>query len=381
MILSQPDIDLAYSREAVGNWYINKTIHDPLYNQISNLRDKKISVMGGCGQVGSHVVAKLYEFSFSVDNILINDDLRLGRRENLPEPFRDRVDTRTHLEYSQPPPDRPDILIFVGGRSSAPHFQCLTDVTEEIEMWQATLAWCVDEKIRLIFASTSSLCKERPSIETQRVWPGSLYELAKLMMEEMAIQQALAEGLRVQICRFFSVYGVTEQHKQRFGNLYTQILWNALHQQPFEVWTQPGGFAPGEQTRDIIFAPEVCRALLHLLSLPDPDPSLVDISPLIYNIGQGQPVSVQEMIDQISELLPASLQPIIVETPVPETMKNYVVHTWGNPQKLIQSGFQPLFSDHTENLKFIIQALLNQKDWYWALLELIRTRMLSLDAA
>ncbi|RUR81709.1 NAD-dependent epimerase/dehydratase family protein [Chlorogloeopsis fritschii PCC 9212] len=374
--MSKQEIELPYTKEEVGSWYINKNVNDQLIENIQELKNKKISVMGGCGQVGSHVIAKLYEFGFPIDNIYINDDLRLGKRENLPEPLRDRLDTRTHLEYSQNPQHEPDIVIFVGGRSSAPHFQNLNDVMEEIEMWRATVEWCVAKKIRLIFASTSSLCKQRPSVETQRVWPGSLYELAKLMMEEMAIQQALSNDLVVQICRFFSVYGVTEQHKNNFGNLYTQILWYAIKRKPFEVWGQTGYFAPGEQTRDIIFAPEVSRAILHLLTLPAPSPRVDDISSLTYNIGQGKPVSVREMIKQIEELVPSTMKPIILETEVPQYMKNYVIHTWGNPQKLIQSGFQPLFTNHIENLKFIIHALLNENDWYWSIVENIRIKTL-----
>lgn len=363
-------------REDTREWYIQKTVHDPLLKRIQTLKTKTISVMGGCGQVGSHILAKLYEFGFPIENLYINDDLRLGKRENLPEPLRDRVDTRSHLEYARNPAAHPDIIIFVGGRSSAPHFASLQEVIEEVEMWRATLEWCVSQKIRLIFASTSSLCKQLPSLETQRVWPGSLYELAKLMMEEMAIQQALAKDLTVQICRFFSVYGVTEQHKEKFGNLYTQILWHAIEQKPFEIWGQDNRFRPGEQTRDIIFAPEVCRAILHLLTLPEPQPRLDDISALTYNIGQGQPVTVQEMIHQVADLLPPTMQPVVVETSVPSSLQNYVVHTWGNPQKLLDSGFQPLFLDHRENLRFILQALLSDPSWYWSILETSRSKVL-----
>ena len=282
------------------------------------------------------------------------------------------MDTRSHLEFVKALPRAPDILIFVGGRSSAPHFGSLADVMEEIECWRAILEWCAGAGIRLIFASTSSLGKLRPSVETQRAWPGSLYELTKLMMEEMAIQQALCEGLQVQICRFFSVYGVTEQHKGNFGNLYTQILWHAREGVPFELWGQEGVFNPGEQTRDTIFATEVARAILFLLSLPVPKPTLGDVSSLTYNVGQGQPVSVNKMIEQIEALLQA--RPQIVRTEVPTEVKNYVVHTWGDPSRLIQAGFAPVFTDHVANLRFINCALTDM-DWYWSVVEQIRSTL------
>ncbi|MGB7412699.1 MAG: NAD-dependent epimerase/dehydratase family protein [Thermosynechococcaceae cyanobacterium] len=367
---------LPYNGEDLRHWYFTKATQDPLIGNIKPLLTQSICVMGGCGQVGSHLITKLYEFGFPVEQLYINDNLSLGQRQNLPEPLQEKVDVRSHLQYAQNPRCKPDIVIFVGGRSSAPHFQSLADVTDEVETWKAVLEWCVRANVRLIFASTSSLCKTRPSVETQPVWPGSLYELAKLLMENMAIQQALCNDLTVQICRFFSVYGVTEKHKGQVGNLYTQLVWHAIEQQTFDVWGQDGNFEPGTQTRDAIFASEVCRAILHLLTLPKPKPTLDDISDLIYNIGQGQPTSVAKMVEQVSSLLPPTLQPIIQESQVPETLKNYVVHTWGDPQKLLRTGFKPIFDVNEDNLKFIIYALLSQMDWYWSGVEKIRTHNL-----
>ena len=172
------------------SWYVDRSVADPLAGAARGLRDKTICVMGGCGQVGSHVLTKLYELGHAPERLSINDSLSLGRADNLPAPLRQLVDTRTHREFVAAPPPAPDVLIFVGGRSSAPHFRGLGDVLEEIECWKAVLEWCAGNGVRLIFASTSSLAKTRPSVETQRAWPGSLYELTKLMMEEMAIQQA-----------------------------------------------------------------------------------------------------------------------------------------------------------------------------------------------
>ena len=362
--------------EDIRNWYVDKTLKDPHRQEIQSLNTQRICVMGGCGQVGSHLITKLFEYGYPLDHLTINDDLRLGKRDNLPAILRDQVDTRCHREYAFQPNAQPDILIFVGGRSSVPHFHDLSEVLDEVAIWKTILEWCVAENIRLIFASTSSLCKKRPSLEDQRVWPASLYEAAKLMMEDMAIQQALCNNLSVQICRFFSVYGVTEQHKGKYGNLYTQVLWHALEQTPFKLWGRTGQFKPGEQTRDTIFAAEVSRALLYLLTLPHPRPQIDNISELVFNIGQGKPTSIHAMIQQIEVLLPPELQPIIVEAEVPKDIQNYVVHTWGNPHKLLGTDFQPLFTDHPENLKFIAYALSSNMDWYWSVVEYLRHQAL-----
>jgi nucleoside-diphosphate-sugar epimerase len=365
-------IALSYSQTELGDWYIQKTLNDPLRERFLHLHDRRICIMGGCGQVGSHITTKLYEYGFAADQILINDNLCLGKRENLPQALREQVDTRSHRAYAENPPSDVDMVIFVGGKSSATQFGSLDDVMTEIETWKVLLEWCKTQKIRLIFASTSSLCKSRPSLESQLIWPASLYELTKLMMENMAIEQSLGHGLALQICRFFSVYGVTEQHKGDFGNLYTQILWHAIARQPFELWGKAKQFTPGEQTRDIIFAPEVTRAMLYLLTLPVPAPELDDISELTYNIGLGNPVPVRDMIQQVAAILPPELSPIIAETEVPSALPNYVVDTWGDPAKLFSAGFKPIFLDHITNLKFITHSLLSQLEWYWAVVEEIR---------
>ena len=363
--------------QKAADWYRDRVAQDPLNASFQRLRHQTICIMGAAGQVGSHFLAKCYELGFDPAFIDLNDNLSLGTVENLPPSFQHRLDLRSHREYANNPPRHPDTLVFVGGRSSAPHFQSLADVLDEIKTWEEILNWCCQENIRLIFASTSSLCKQRPSIESQMVWPGSLYELCKLMMENMAIQQALEANLQLQICRFFSVYGVTESHKGEFGNLYTQLLWHAIDQTPFELWGQRDRFEPGEQTRDIIFAPDVVRALLHLLTLPAPEPKLDDISDLIFNIGHGEPLTVNAMIEHVKAVLPERLWPILKTSEVPSNLLNYVADTWGNPQKLLRTGYKALFPNNIENLSYIYASLKTDRSDYWKLLETMREQHLA----
>jgi hypothetical protein len=89
-ILSIDPQDLPSSPQKVADWYVQKTLSDPLRETIASLKDKRICILGGCGQVGSHIAAKLYELGFSTDRIVINDDLRLGKLDNLPLVLRNR---------------------------------------------------------------------------------------------------------------------------------------------------------------------------------------------------------------------------------------------------------------------------------------------------
>ena len=51
----------------IRNWYINKTLEDPHRQDIQSLQAHRICVMGGCGQVGSHLITKLYEHGYPMD--------------------------------------------------------------------------------------------------------------------------------------------------------------------------------------------------------------------------------------------------------------------------------------------------------------------------
>lgn len=368
--------DVDNDHDTVLQAFVERSAGDPLRARFDGLKGRTVCILGGCGQVGSHLATKLYELGWPPENLWINDNLSLGRRENLPPPLRDRVDPRPHLEFAQNPGLDADVVVFVGGRSSAPHFKTFADVLDEVSAWRAVVEWCTAAGSRLLLASTSSLCKTRPSVETQPVWAGSYYELTKLMMEEMAITAALLHGLNVRVARLFSVYGVAEQHKGSFGNLYTQLLRHARSGERFELWGQAGRFKPGEQTRDTIFAADVARALLFLLALPAPRPTLGDVSDLVYNVGQGRPVTVLEMIDRVAARV--GRRPVIDEAEVPRGVKNYVVHTWGDPAKLLGAGFIPLFADHVENLS-LIDVAMSDMDAYWHAVDRIRERTLATD--
>ena len=116
------------------------------------------------------------------------------------------------------------------------------------------------------------------------------------------------------------------------------------------------------------------RALLHLLTLSAPIPKLDDISDLIYNIGQGQPITVNEMIEHIKVVVPKPQWPRLKTTEVPASMLNYVENTWGDPSKLVHTGFQPLFPNNIANLRFIYACLRADRSDYWALLKQIRNQ-------
>ena len=64
--------------QTLSKWYINESLKDPLMLQSHALIKKRICIMGACGQMGSHIVTKLYELGLPSSSLMLNDCLSLG---------------------------------------------------------------------------------------------------------------------------------------------------------------------------------------------------------------------------------------------------------------------------------------------------------------
>lgn len=63
--MSRPKLEsFSLSAQDIYNWYVHKTLNDPHRSRIQTLHAQRICVMGGCGQVGSHLITKLYESGY-----------------------------------------------------------------------------------------------------------------------------------------------------------------------------------------------------------------------------------------------------------------------------------------------------------------------------
>lgn len=147
---------------------------------------------------------------------------------------------------------------------------------------------------RLVFASSSSIygqaeCFPTPEAATPR--PFSPYGVTKLSAESLCSLYHMNHGLSTVSLRFFTVYGP----RQRPDMAFDIFMRAALANQSIKV------FGDGTQTRDFTYVADVVSAL-RLASTQR------EIEGDIFNIGGGSRVTVNEVLDLVSDLVPHDLQ-------------------------------------------------------------------------
>ena len=176
----------------------------------------------------------------------------------------------------------------------------------------------------LLLASTSSAYggnTQLPFRETDRaVSPLTFYAATKLAMEAMAHAYSHLYGIPTTLFRFFTVYGPWGRPDMALF-LFTRKI---LAGEPIEV------FAGGAAERDFTYVDDLVEAVRRLVDVPPtgpgpagPDDTLSPSAPCrLVNIGGGQPVRVDAMIDALEHALGVRATRLLKDLPpgdVPRT--------------------------------------------------------------
>jgi nucleoside-diphosphate-sugar epimerase len=141
---------------------------------------------------------------------------------------------------------------------------------------------------RLVYASSSSVygsAETLPTTEKTLPAPVSPYGVSKLAAEHLMVLYAKEFGVPTTSLRYFTVYGP----RQRPDMAFNRIIRTALQNRSFQL------FGDGEQTRDFTFIKDIVQA--NLLAAKAAKVSLV------YNVGGGSRVSMNQVLKAIAEIL------------------------------------------------------------------------------
>jgi nucleoside-diphosphate-sugar epimerase len=144
---------------------------------------------------------------------------------------------------------------------------------------------------RFVYASSSSIYGDVPDLpisETTLPRPVSPYGVTKLAAEHLATLYARNFDLPSVSLRYFTVYGP----RQRPDMAFHRFIRRSLAGQPLEV------NGDGEQTRDFTFVSDIVQANLAAATA-----GRDTVAGRAYNIGGGSPVSINRVIDTLSELV------------------------------------------------------------------------------
>jgi UDP-glucose 4-epimerase len=247
-------------------------------------------VTGGAGFIGSHLVDRLIAEGRSVRAF---DSFVVGRRANLQQ---HSGNPRFEIIEGDVA-DQAAMMAAAEGAERIFHLAARADIVPSIQEPNAYFRANVDGTFsvleaarhhgvkRLIYVASSScygIPSQYPTPETAPADPRYPYALTKYLGEQLVMHWAQVYRLPAVSVRFFNVYGPRARTSGTYGAVFGVFLAQLLAGQPLTI------VGDGEQTRDFTFVSDVVDALITVAESQKIGE--------IYNVGSGEPVSVNELV-------------------------------------------------------------------------------------
>ena len=186
-------------------------------------------------------------------------------------------------------------------------------VSDNVVATQRLLEALSDHPVPMVMASSSSVygdAETLPVPEGAELRPVSPYGLTKLTAEHLAAVYGAQRGTRVVTLRYFTVYGP----RQRPDMAFTRLIGAAVAGEPLRI------LGDGAQSRDFTYVADAVDASVRGLDAP---------AGAVYNVGGGQPAS----LDTVLGILPRLLDRPLVVLREPAALGD-VRHTWADTSRV-----------------------------------------------
>jgi UDP-glucose 4-epimerase len=284
----------------------------------------KALITGGAGFIGSN----LAEAIIDKYEVTILDNFHTGSMSNLETIKKDihviKGSCNDALAFNL----SPDVIYHLGIPSSSPMYksnpllfgEAINGMISVMEMAKRS------GTSKVIFASSSSLYNgiSIPHREDAAIQVTDYYTEARFAVERVAELYNRLYGIDYAALRFFSVYGPHEEAKGSYANIITQFLWS------MKAGQAPVIFGDGTQSRDFISVHDVVQALIMTAWRGTGT----------FNVGTGKAYSFNQVVDLLNAKLGTNLVPEHKENPI----RNYVMHTQADTEKMKALGFEAKYS-------------------------------------
>ncbi len=269
---------------------------------------EKALVTGGAGFIGSNIVEMLVEQGVEV---VVIDDLYLGTEDNLSE-VRDQIKfiegSVLDTEALEEAVEGCDVVFHQAARSSSPMHKenpaegARVNVEGFVNVCEAAIDAGTE---KIVYASTSSMygSVSPPHKEDMDLEPVNLYTASKMSREMYARCYSYTEKIETTGLRYFSVFGPHEKAKGKYANVVTQFLWKMMDDEQPVIW------GDGTQERDFVYVKDVARA--NILAAKTKD----ELDGEVFNIGRGDPVTFNQVVDDLNEALGKDIEAEKIENP------------------------------------------------------------------
>lgn len=256
----------------------------------------KVLVTGGAGFVASHIVDRLIELGHAV---IVVDNLATGYRENVNPGARFyELDVREAEFARLIEAERPEVIdhhaaqTMVRVSTEQPEYDAQVNVLGMINLLTAAARAGVR---KVIFASSGGTvygtCQTLPITEDEPFAPESPYGISKAASEYYLRYFAATCGVHYTALRYANIFGSRDTiSSEHVITVFAKRLLQGLP--PVIHWD-------GEQAKDYLYVDDAVEA--NVLALERGDDQA-------YNIGSGQPVSVNAIYRLLVELTGAAIQ-------------------------------------------------------------------------
>ncbi len=312
----------------------------------------RIFITGSAGFIGFHLTKRLCEEGnevFSVDcvNDYYDPALKESRLEKLNHP--NHRFQRVALEDGEAIDKifqefKPSIVVNLAAQAgvrysmSNPHAYLPSNITGFLNI----LECCRNHNVEhLLYASSSSVYGANQSypysVNDNVDHPLSLYAATKKANELMAHTYAHLYGIPCTGLRFFTVYGPWG----RPDMAYYKFIKNIYEGKPIDIYNF------GNMKRDFTYIDDIIESIVRLCKITPkpnpqwdpskPDPATSSAPYRIYNIGNGNPVDLMEMINIIEQETGIKAQKNLLPMQPGE-----VTETYADTKSLeLETGFKP----------------------------------------
>ena len=280
----------------------------------------KILVTGGAGFIGSNLSEHLVNAGARV---VVLDNFRNGRRENLVFPGADRIEViegdivdPTTCARALQGVDIVFHLACLGVRHSL-HSPVENHQVNALGSLQVLKAARAAKVRRFIYISTSEIygrAREFPITENCTPWPLTVYGSSKLAGEHYARSYFECYDLPVVCVRPFNNYGPRSHFEGDSGEVIPRFILRALAGQP------PVVFGDGSHTRDFLYVQD-CAATLARIAQAD---ALIGD---VVNLGYGEEIRIDTLARTVLEAMGRTDLQTVFEAPRPADVPKLWVDT------------------------------------------------------
>lgn len=255
----------------------------------------KVVVTGGAGFIGSHLVRDRLELG---DEVVVLDDLSTGFADNVPDEVRlvngDVADFET---VTSAVADAELVLHHAASRAvlRSVHDPIQTDRANTLGTLNVLTAARDAGVRRVVVASSSSVyggVAPVPTPEVAPLTPKSPYAVSKLAMEHYARVFHDLYGLETVALRYFNVFGPAQRPDSAYAAVIPIFIDAIRDGREIEV------HGDGQQSRDFTFISDIVAAN-RIVSTASGE----TVGGGVFNIAGGRPVTLNELITAIGDIL------------------------------------------------------------------------------